>query len=615
MIRREARAGFSRSPNLGVAGVVAALVGVTIYVYSAIGHHTFVNFDDLGNVIENPAVNHGLSQAGLVWAFTTAHTASWIPVTWLSHMADCQLFGLASAPPHIEQVVWHVLTTLILFALLRQTTGCVGRSAFVAAVFAVHPVHVESVAWLSERKDVLSAFFGLVTLWAYVAFVARRTWSRYLLVVTTYAIGLMAKPMLVTLPCLLLLLDLWPLGRLGVNSARGDQRRRILIGDLLREKAPLFAMAVVWSVIAVLSQRRSRAMVGVGLLPIHLRIENAIVAYVRYVRELVWPVRLAAFYPWPTSFSLIEVIAAALALVGVTLLLVRQMRHRPYLLVGWLWYLGVLVPVLGLVQVGAQALADRYLYLPSIGLLIMIAWGVPDLWEASHLGTGRPAAAVASVLAIATLAVVAKQQVTYWSDSVTLWRRAVAVSPASYRLHFYLATALDESGQFAPAVVEYTTAVRLAPRFVEGRDDLSPAPSPLTPGFDEIEAVRSAPSSAGAHNRYGHVLSDEGRRAEAMGQYEEALLLRPDFADAYANEGDALTAEGEEAWATQAYEAAVRLDPNHAEWQFDLATLLVSANRPADALPHLEKAVHLDPHLTAATALLKTIRPKRDEER
>jgi tetratricopeptide (TPR) repeat protein len=546
----------------------------------------------------------GLSWAGVAWAFSSVHASYWLPVTWLSHMVDCSLFGLSPGPPHLENVVWHGATVLLLYALLRRLTGRAGQSAFVAAVFAVHPLHVESVAWVTERKDVLSAFWGLAALAAYVRFLDRRTPGRYLAMLAAYAVGLMAKPMLVTWPGVMLLVDWWPLGRLTDAPAVGPRASR---WQLLAEKIPLVAMAAASSVVTVLTQQRSGAVIGTGLLPIPLRLENAALTYVRYIGKFFWPVGLSPFYPWEAAPRPGVVLAAVAVLGAITIAAIGQARRRPYLVVGWLWYLGMLAPVIGLVQAGAQSMADRFMYLPSIGLLLIVAWGVPDVWSALRLGFGRPAAAIAAGASVAVLAVAARHQVPVWANSITVWQRAVAVSPSSYRLHFYLASALDESGAFEPAIAQYATAARLGPQFVDGQDNLSPTrPDPARAGV--LDAVRQSPDSPAAHLDYGQALAAQGRDAEAMGQYAEALQLEPGSAEAHADEAAVRLARGDVEWAARLYGAAVQVEPNHADWQFALATALVDLRQPAAAIPHLEVAVRLKPQFSAAQHLLRELR-------
>jgi hypothetical protein len=354
-------------------GIALALVAITLAVYLPVRQFGFVNFDDPDYVSANAHIAHGLTRAAVLWAFTTGYAANWHPLTWLSHMIDVQVFGVNAGPQHLVNLLLHVLNTLLLFGLLHRMTGARGRSAFVAALFAVHPLHVESVAWIAERKDVLSTLFWMLTMWAYVAYVRRPSWARYLGVAIAFALGLMAKPMLVTLPAVLLLLDVWPLGRTGVTRLLRPRRALVL------EKLPLFALAAVSSVMTFLVQRRGGAVSTVDQYPWASRVANALVEYVVYLGRMCWPARLSIFYPYSQSLPGWSVAGSLVLLVALSVAVFRAGGRRPYLVVGWLWYVVTLVPVIGLIQIGTQARADRYTYVPLIGIFIMAAWGLPDL--------------------------------------------------------------------------------------------------------------------------------------------------------------------------------------------------------------------------------------------
>src|ERR1051325_6928527 len=338
----------------------------------------FLNYDDPDYVLENIHVCSGIKWEGILWAFTHSHSGNWHPLTWISHMLDCQFYGLKPAGHHVTNLLFHTANTLLLFGLLRFLTGAVWRSACVAALFAVHPLHVESVAWIAERKDVLSAFFWILTMWAYVKYLEDPVFRRYALVLISFALGLMAKPMLVTLPFALLLADYWPLRRFSFDSDRHA------IWRLALEKIPLIALTVVASIITFEVQKAGGSVNGLEKIPLGLRIENAAVTYLAYIRNFLWPVRLAAFYPYPISVPLSWAVGRVLAMLGFNIAALMLARRYAYLLVGWFWYLGTLVPVIGVVQVGGQARADRYTYIPLIGILIIVAWGCSELLADSH---------------------------------------------------------------------------------------------------------------------------------------------------------------------------------------------------------------------------------------
>ena len=516
--------------------------------------HTFdfVNWDDATYLTENPVVQHGLSWANVGWALTTTHSPYWHPMTWLSHMLDVELFGMNPGAFHVTSLAIHLANTLLLFYLLRRMTGDVGRSAFVAAVFGVHPLHVESVAWLAERKDVLSTFFWMLTVLAYVRYCQRPRWPRYALILIAYACALMAKPMVVTLPLVLLLLDVWPL-------RRADQ-------PAILEKLPLFVMAAAVSLLTFIVQTRVGAVANLAVLPLSTRIENAIGGYVAYVWKTVWPAHLAAFYPYRLlpPFGLA---AAALILIAVTAAVVRLRRSQPALFVGWLWYVITVAPVIGLSQAGEQAMADRFVYVPMIGLLLMAAWVRVTL-------PVRAKAAAATVLVIA-LAVSAHAQAAHWQNSLALWEHAARVTDDNYIAYENMGQALREQGQLEAARARYEQALRLAP-------DNAP----------NLQAV--------LFNDLGLVLTREGRRDEAASDFARAVALNPRFAEAHNNYGDALAAAGRFDEAIPHFQQAIAAKPDFTEAEVGLGGALLSLRQGAAAAPHFRRALVLDPGLAEA---------------
>ncbi len=383
------------------------MIVVTFAVYWQVGGYQFVNFDDGKYIFENPHVRPGLTADGFIWAFTSTYASNWHPLTWLSHMLDVQLFGLDPGPHHLVNVLFHSINTVLLFLLLLRMTGAYWQSVFVAALFALHPLHVESVAWVAERKDVLSAFFWMVTLLLYAWYVKRPGPTRYLLTLCSFALGLMAKPMLVTLPIVLLLLDYWPLGRLQFGQAGlltrkepASAAQKRFPWSLLWEKAPFFALTAASSIVTIYAQHKGGAMSSIKVVPITFRFINALWAYVLYLAKMVWPVDLAVLYPLPITLTIAQGLFAGAFLGGVSFLVIRSAKRHPYFLVGWLWYLVTLVPVIGLVQVGSQSMADRYTYLPLIGIFIMLAWGM-------RIAAGNDRVRRAAVSAVAIILLIA----------------------------------------------------------------------------------------------------------------------------------------------------------------------------------------------------------------
>jgi tetratricopeptide (TPR) repeat protein len=566
-------------------------VAAAVVVYLPVRHHEFVNFDDPQYVVDNRPVQAGLTWPGLSWAFTARHAGNWHPLTWLSHMLDVQLYGLDPGAHHVTSVLLHVASTVLLFGLLHGMTGAMLRSGFVAALFAVHPLHVESVAWVAERKDVLSGLFFVLTLRAYAAYVRRPQPRRYGLVLALFALGLMAKPMLVTLPLVLLVVDFWPLQR--------PFTRRLIL-----EKLPLLALAAVSSVITLVVQRQSGAVKGLEALPLDRRLANAAVAYVAYVGKMLWPTGLAAIYPYPASLPAWRVAGAVSILAAVSIAALRTARSRPYLLAGWLWYLVTLVPVIGLVQVGSQPMADRYTYIPLIGLFIAGAWALPDR-----------ALAPAAVLAVAGCAVAARAQVGHWRNSAALWEHAVAVTHDNHRAETNLGHALAKQGRTGEAIPHYLEALRIAPDFAEAHNDLGHALAEQGRTSEAIahysEAVRLLPGYVEARNNLAVALSGEGRNDEAIRQFSEALRLDPALAVSHNNLGAALAKQGNFPEALREFSEAVRIDPDYADATRNMAlahnalgAALADQRKTDEAMAHYAEAVRLAPDLTDGHANL-----------
>jgi tetratricopeptide (TPR) repeat protein len=444
-----------------VAALAVLLFVSTVAVFWQVGEFDFVGYDDRAYITDNPAVQDGWTAESVTWAFTTSHLANWDPLTWLTHMLDWQLYGDAAGGHHRTNLWLHALNGVLLFLLLVRMTGRTGPSAFVAYVFALHPLHVEAVAWVAARKDVLSTLFWILTTWAYVRYVRSPGRTRYAVVAGLFALGLMSKPMLVTLPFTLLLLDAWPLDRLG----KGERARRLVL-----EKLPLLALAAATSLVTYAVQASAGAVESLRASPLADRAANAVVSYAFYVVKTLWPCGLGTPYPYVEDLPLAVVAASALLLVGVTAAAVVTRRSRPYLLVGWLWFLGTLVPVIGLVQIGAHARADRFTYVPMIGLLVMFAWWVGSLVPAGR--TGRRVTALAAAAAVAAYAVATYAQLGHWRNTETLCRRALAVTADNKVAHYNLALYLDRDGRGEEAVEHYREALRIRPGDFDARWNL-----------------------------------------------------------------------------------------------------------------------------------------------
>ncbi|PYV53463.1 MAG: hypothetical protein DMG98_20945 [Acidobacteria bacterium] len=469
----------SPAPRATILGVSVFLTSITWLVFGETLHHPSINFDDQGYVFQNPRVTPGLTLTGILWAFRHSHMENWHPLTWISHMLDCQLFGLNPGGHHFTNVLLHTVAVILLFLVFHKMTGAVWRSAFVAAVFAIHPLRVESVAWVAERKDVLSGVFFMLTLGAYVRYVREPSGIHYLVVALFFALGLMAKPMLVTLPLVLLLLDYWPLDRFSYISSTKSKfktgtahwrSQKSIVTRLILEKVPLLVLSAASSVITLFAQRQ--AGVSTESLPLSWRINNALVSYVAYIWQMICPIRLALVYPHPEyRLSFWEVAAAVAFLAGVTTVVLTFGKTHRYLITGWFWYVGMLVPVIGVMQVGPQARADRYTYLPQIGLYLIATWTIADLSVAWRYR--RQILVVAAAIVIAALTCLAWIQDTYWRDSETLWTHTLAVTSHNDVAHANLAAVLLGRDRIDEAIPHSEEALKIHPRYFPAHDTLA----------------------------------------------------------------------------------------------------------------------------------------------
>ena len=585
MLKRK-RAAIAAAPPRDVTIPIAiALVVLNLFVYWGVQRFDFVNWDDSTYLTENANVQAGLSLSNLWWALTTGHSPYWHPLTWLSHMLDVTLYGMDAGPHHVTNLILHVASTLLLYLLLRRMTRDPGPSALVAALFAVHPLHVESVAWLAERKDVLSSLLLFVTIWMYLRYVEAPSSRRYLAVVAAYVLALMSKPMVVTLPFALLLLDLWPLRRFAgsedpaytpragsKDAAYSGRRPGLQTRRIILEKIPLMALAFATSAATFVVQKQVGAVANLSALPLPLRIQNALLGYVMYLWTTMWPANLAAFYPL-RDIAAWEVAGAAALLLALTGLVFAVRRTHPYVLVGWLWYLVTVAPVIGLMQAGEQARADRFMYVPIVGLFIVVAWGGRDLLLRFAVPP-RAIAAAATILVVAC-AWIARAQAATWSDSVTLWRHAAAVTGRNYIAYENMGQALREKGQLVEAEVNYRKALELAPAH--------------SPGYEAV-----------IHNSLAMVLEREGKSDEAHRHFDAAVRLSPGFAEARMNLANALAAEGAFDQAIVHYRAAIELKPEYTEPRVGLGAVFLRLRRPDDALPQYREALRLDPGLAQA---------------
>ena len=608
-----------------------ALCLLTLAVYLPVLQHDFVNFDDGLYVTSNKHVQEGLTWRGFVWAWQTNVASNWHPLTMLSHMLDCELYGLKPKGHHLTSLLLHLASVWILFAVLRRMTGAPWRSATVAALFAIHPLHVESVAWIAERKDVLSGLFFVLSLGAWLGTTRRPSWGRYALVLLTFGLGLLAKSMLVTFPCVLLLLDVWPLGRLGAGSLWQKWR------PLLVEKIPLFVLAAGMSAITLYTQQQSLA--RLDAVPLGRRFGNALTSYVFYVAKTFWPTKLAVFYPLPTGVPVAKAAAAGALLVAITVAALLRRRSSPWLAVGWLWFLGMLVPVIGILQVGRQGMADRYTYLPSIGLFLALVWEVAALAaRVPRRAAARAATSAATVALLAALALACRAQVSTWKDSKSLFGHAIAVTQGNYLAHLNYGVALAHDGREDEAVAEYIKALTIQPNMVEAQAAygtalhqqgryaqalphlrralrLRPDDAQLhrtlaidledlgrrDDAIDELEAaLEISPRFADAHYGLGSLLEKEGETDDALEHYRKALEINPDLTELYRPTGTLLAARGDLAGAAHYFAEAVRRQPDSAIARYNLAVTLERMGKIEEARGYYVQALQIDPHLAGA---------------
>ncbi len=548
------------------AVICLVLAAITLAVFGQTAWHQFINFDDDEYVVNNPAVTQGLTFQGVAWAFTHFHAANWHPLTWLSHMLDCELYGLQPGGHHLTNVLLHTGAAMALFLALQRMTGALWRSAFVAAVFAIHPLRVESVAWVAERKDVLSGVFFMLTLLCYVRAVRGRGTATqieptrftlhasrfYWLSVAFFALGLMSKPMVVTLPCVLLLLDYWPLQRLNASTLR-----RLII-----EKTPFILLSAISCVVTLFAQRHAIKLDE--LLPLRERLGEALLSCRVYLVQMVYPAKLAAFYPFPHRISGWDAMMAAALLAVISALAWGERRTRPWLLTGWLWYLVMLLPVVGIIQVGGQAHADRYTYLPQIGLYVAVTWLAADLaakWRVGPMAVGSLMTAI-----IAILMVCAWRQAAYWKNSETLWRHALGCTTDNPVALLNLGHELYTNGRLEETAALYQ------------------------------KALREEPDNAQFHNNLANALRESGRTNEALGEYEKAVQINPRLAEAQFNLGKALSLAGREDEAIPRFEAVLQIDPGFLPAHISLGNALLERGQPAQAATNFQVVLKIRPN-------------------
>jgi Tfp pilus assembly protein PilF len=583
--------------------ICLGLALIVILPFYQTSQFKFVHYDDAIYILGNKNIQAGFNWSSVSWAFTTLFGCNWHPLTWLSFMLDYKMYGTDAGGYHLTNALIHLVNTLLLFLIFGRMTGGLWKSGFVAALFAVHPLHVESVAWVMERKDVLSAMFWLLTMAAYAYYADKPSLKRYGLVFIAFGLGLMSKPMLVTLPIILLLLDYWPLRRFEEDAFVAGRR-------LIREKIPLIAMSAVVSAITIYAQDRSGALKSLGDIGLSDRMVNVVVSYGGYVAKMLQPVNLAVFYPYPASFPLSLLLPSVALLVALSLLSLRYMRTAPYLAMGWLWYLITLLPVIGIIQVSEQAMADRYTYIPLIGLFIVIAWGIPDLLKGNTFY--RYFIPVAAGTTILLMVILTFQQAGVWRDSRVLFEHAIAVTEGNFLAHNNLGIYLLGRKRFAEAESHFEKVVQIKPGNEKYLNNLGLALF-RQDKYDEamkyyLRAIAINPLFAGSYYHAADVCLQSGREDEALEYYKKALQLSPGNAGAENNVAEILIGQEKLDEAIIYLRAAIKHHPDYAVARNTLAVVLTRKNQISEAIAELNEALRINPQYTEAINNLSKLR-------
>jgi protein O-mannosyl-transferase len=596
--------------------ILLGLAVMTFAMYAQVVGHQFITLDDPTYIQENPMVNPGITRTGLAWAFTTFHAANWHPLTWISHMIDCQLFGISGGRHLLMNALIHVANTLLVFWFLFRTTHARWPSALVAALFALHPLHVESVAWASERKDTLSTFFGMLSLVAYVRYAEAPSISRYVWTAIALALGLLAKPILVTWPFVMLLIDYWPLRRFRAATSARRSEAATELWPLLREKLPFFALAAASSIMTLIAQSRGGAVRTLAHEPIALRLSNALVSYAKYLVLTFWPNDLAVYYPF-AGIPAWQIVGAAFLLIGITVFCVSERRIRPYLIIGWLWLLGTLIPVIGIVQVGGQIMADRYFYIPSIGLFIALVFGLADIARSWRVAPALSAGIAGAVLLI--LAMLTNAQIQRWRDSFTLFEHTLAVTPPNLRIEYNLGVALGVSNKYDEAAAHFEKALQIDRNFYDGLVVMGVTRAHqgrLPEAVDYFQAaIRSQPDTPKAHVQLAHALWTQNRDQDALEEMRRALQFAPKDADIQADFGLALALAGRIPEAIEQLHEALRLNPTSAETHANLGLALLALGKPRESIPEFEMALRLKPELAGAADNLRRAQAQLESQK
>jgi tetratricopeptide (TPR) repeat protein len=572
---------FIEPKKRNVILICTALAVITLAVYMQTCNHQFLSFDDEDYVTNNTHVSSGITGRNIMWAFTSVEAANWHPITWLSHMLDVELYGMNPQGHHLTSVIIHTVSSMFLLLFLFRYTGSLWKSSFVAFLFALHPLHVESVAWVAERKEVLSAFFWFLTIFLYSEYVVKKKFILYILAFSAFILGLMSKPMIVTLPIVMLLMDFWPFDR--YRHEEQEHGPNLFIGRasaLIKEKIPFFVCSLLTAVVTIYAQNKGDSIRKLNDIPFGLRIENALISYGKYIVKTLWPHDLAVLYPLSSFIPLWQVIISLIALILLTLSAFWFRSRHPYLLVGWFWFIVTLLPVIGLIQVGNQSMADRYSYIPLIGLFIMASWGITDL--AKNLKHRERVLTLLAGTVIITSAALTWQQLGYWRDNISLYRHTVQVTTGNYFIHNNLGLALASKGNLDEAVQEYVEALQMNPNYAYAHNNLGIAyvnKGNLDKAIQEYkDAIRINPYYVEAHNNLGIVLGNKGKLDGAIQEFQKAISTNPNCIDAHNNLGVVLANKGNLDQAVHEFKEALRINPNYMKAYNNLEIALAQKN-------------------------------------
>ena len=576
--------------------IVIFLIVASLIAYSRILSNDFINLDDPLHITQNDHIKSGIHLQNIKWAFTSIVNAHWFPLTLISHMLDWSLFGSDASGHHMVSLLLHIGAAIFLFLFLNKTTNNIWPSAFAAAFFALHPLRVEAVAWAADRKDVLSMFFGMASLYAYSFYVENNRCSRYIFCLILFIFGLMSKPIILTLPFLMILLDYWPLKRCPMDLLSPFKNRRQIFGKLLREKVPFIFFTIVSCIITFRAQDKSHLVASLRNLSFDTRVQNMFISYVSYLEKTFWPFDFAVYYSYERSFPLGNVLISCIILIGITMTVIYVMKKMPFLFVGWFWYLGTLVPVIGLVQIADIARADRYTYLPSVGIVMMITWGIPFLFY--HKVISKKILFTAGIAVLTILSILTWQQCRYWKNSIELYNHTLKVTKNTYFIRHLLGRALAEKGNTKEAIDQYDEAIKLKPKNAnayQARGNAYEKLGQYQQAFAEYnKAVRLEPNDK-TYNSRGLAYYKLGQYREALADHNEAIRLNPDVADAYQARGNAYEKLGQYQQALADYNEAIRLNPDVADVYSNRGTIYFKLGQYQQALVDYNKAIIMKP--------------------